>query len=198
MGEIVQKYLIEQGLQSVYSPIYSPQKNGKEMARCMNFVAGLEYTFCRGEAVRSWPTMFRTDCRQQKWTQHRFKPGMVKSFQLIIFDVLVQSAILLSQMKNAEIWMQRLLNQFSSKNFKARLVAQGFLIGRDYDFVFAPVVKQPTYRIVLSIAAKEKMIVQDLDAKTVFLSNLHETTARIHNRGKRGSCLSLKEKFIRT
>lgn len=62
--------------------------------------------------------------------------------------------------------------------FKARLVAQGFSqkFGKDYDLVFAPVVKQTTYRILLSIAAKQNLIVQHLDAKTAFLNgDLQET-----------------------
>lgn len=56
--------------------------------------------------------------------------------------------------------------------YKARLVAQDFCqkYGVDYDEVFAPVAKQTTFRILLSIALKEKMIVQHLDAKTAFLN----------------------------
>ncbi|KMQ89570.1 retrovirus-related gag-pol polyprotein [Lasius niger] len=56
--------------------------------------------------------------------------------------------------------------------YKARLVAQGFCqkYGTDYDEVFAPVAKQTTFRILLSIASKEKMIVRHLDAKTAFLN----------------------------
>lgn len=56
--------------------------------------------------------------------------------------------------------------------FKARLVAQGFSqkFGTDYDLVFAPVVKQTTFRLLLSIAAKEKFCVRHLDAKTAFLN----------------------------
>ena len=61
--------------------------------------------------------------------------------------------------------------------YKARLVAQGFSqkYGTDYDQVFAPVVKQTTLRILLSIAGKNNMTVQHLDAKTAFLNGeLHE------------------------
>lgn len=54
--------------------------------------------------------------------------------------------------------------------FKARLVAQGFSqkYGIDYDEVFAPVVSHTTFRILLSIAGKKNMIVNHIDAKTVF------------------------------
>lgn len=49
--------------------------------------------------------------------------------------------------------------------FKARLVAQGFSqkFGVDYDEVFAPVVKQSTFRILLSLASKEKLKIYQFD-----------------------------------
>lgn len=61
---------------------------------------------------------------------------------------------------------------------KARLVAQGFSqkFGTDYDQVFAPVARQTTFRILLSVASKQKMIVHHLDVETAFLNGkLHET-----------------------
>lgn len=60
----------------------------------------------------------------------------------------------------------------SIKCFKARLVAQGFAqkYGSDYDLVFAPVVKQATLRILLSIAGRHGMTVRHLDAKTAVLN----------------------------
>lgn len=56
--------------------------------------------------------------------------------------------------------------------FKARLVAQGFSqqYGTDYDEVFAPVIYQTTFRILLIIAAKTNMRVLHFDAKTAFLN----------------------------
>lgn len=56
--------------------------------------------------------------------------------------------------------------------YKARLVAQGFSqkFGVDYDEVFAPVVKQSTFRILLSIASKFKLKVHQFDVKTAFLN----------------------------
>lgn len=62
--------------------------------------------------------------------------------------------------------------------YKARLVAQGFSqkYGIDYDQVFAPVVKQTTFRILLSLASVEGLCVKHLDAKTAFLNGkLKET-----------------------
>lgn len=43
------------------------------------------------------------------------------------------------------------------ERFKARLVAQGYTqkFGEDYDEIFAPVVKQSTFRILLSIASRD-------------------------------------------
>lgn len=61
--------------------------------------------------------------------------------------------------------------------YKARLVAQGFSqqFGTDYDQVFAPVVRQTTFRTLLSVAAKRNMAVKQFDVKTAFLNgNLEE------------------------
>lgn len=60
------------------------------------------------------------------------------------------------------------------ERYKARFVAQGF--GEDYDEVFAPVVLHTTFRILLSVAAKRRMLVHHFDAKTAFLNGkLKET-----------------------
>lgn len=64
------------------------------------------------------------------------------------------------------------------QQFKARLVARGFSqkYGTDYDQIFAPVVRQATFRILLAMATKEGMTVIHLDAKTAFLNgNLDRT-----------------------
>ncbi len=62
--------------------------------------------------------------------------------------------------------------------YKARLVAQGFSqkFGVDYDEVFAPVVRQITFRTVLAVASCRKMIVKHVDIKTAyFYGELQET-----------------------
>jgi transposase InsO family protein len=65
-----------------------------------------------------------------------------------------------------------------AKRFKARLVAQGFTqrYGFDYDEVFAPVARQKTFRILLTVASEKGMKVLHFDAKTAFLhGELKET-----------------------
>lgn len=50
------------------------------------------------------------------------------------------------------------------------MVAQGFSqqFGTDYDEVFAPVVRQTTFRTLMAIAAKKSMTVEQYDIKTAF------------------------------
>lgn len=62
--------------------------------------------------------------------------------------------------------------------YKARLVARGFSqkYDTDYDEVFAPVVRQTTFKILLTIAGKENLIIKHYDSKTAFLNgDLHQT-----------------------
>lgn len=65
-----------------------------------------------------------------------------------------------------------------AEKYKARLVARGFSqkFGTDYDEVFAPVVKQTTFKVLLTIAGQNNLIVKHFDAKSAFLNgNLKET-----------------------
>lgn len=56
--------------------------------------------------------------------------------------------------------------------YKARLVAQGFnqKFGVDYDEVFAPVARQTTFRILMSVSGAREYIVKHYDVKTAFLN----------------------------
>lgn len=61
---------------------------------------------------------------------------------------------------------------------KARLVAQGFTqkYGVDYDEVFAPVVKQVTFRALFSVASQKGLLIKHADVKTAYLNgDLQET-----------------------
>lgn len=74
----------------------------------------------------------------------------------------------------------------SAQRFKARLVARGFAQrqGIDYEEVFAPTVDFSSVRILLTIAAREDLEVQQADVKTAYLNaSLREEIFMLQPRG---------------
>jgi hypothetical protein len=59
----------------------------------------------------------------------------------------------------------------SVQKYKARLVARGFrqVAGVDYNETFSPVTKFDSIRMILCVAASEKLILRQFDVKTAFL-----------------------------
>lgn len=80
--------------------------------------------------------------------------------------------------------------------YKARLVARGFSqkYGIDYDEVFAPVIRQTTFKILLAIAGNKKLIVKHLDAKTAFLNG--KLSEPIYMRQPQGYEVNNKEELV--
>lgn len=70
------------------------------------------------------------------------------------------------------VYKQKLNENGEVIRYKARLVAQGFSqkFGSDYDAVFAPVARQVTLRMILTLAAKNDMIVKHVDVKSAYLN----------------------------
>jgi transposase InsO family protein len=70
-------------------------------------------------------------------------------------------------------WVYKIKKDENGKSiFKARLVAQGFTqrSGIDYDEVFAPVARDTTFRLLLSVAGMKNYTVCQYDIKTAFLN----------------------------
>lgn len=76
------------------------------------------------------------------------------------------------------IYKRKLDEHGRLSSYKARLVAQGHKqrFGLDYDEIFAPVAKQVTFRMLLTIASRRNMLVKHVDVKTAYLNgDLKET-----------------------
>lgn len=70
-------------------------------------------------------------------------------------------------------WIYRLKHKTNGEleRYKARLVVRGFTqeYGIDYEETFSPVVKFSSIRMILSVAAAEKLFLKQFDVKTAFL-----------------------------
>ncbi|GKV11817.1 hypothetical protein SLEP1_g23036 [Rubroshorea leprosula] len=70
-------------------------------------------------------------------------------------------------------WVFRVKSKVNNPNprFKARLVVKGFRQqkGIDNDEIFSPVVKMPSIRVILALAASLNLEIEQLDVKTAFL-----------------------------
>ncbi|GKV28962.1 hypothetical protein SLEP1_g37944 [Rubroshorea leprosula] len=70
-------------------------------------------------------------------------------------------------------WVFRVKSKVNNPNprFKARLVVKGFgqQKGIDYDETFSPIVKMPSLRAILDLAASLNLEIKQLDVKTAFL-----------------------------
>lgn len=71
-------------------------------------------------------------------------------------------------------------NKFNSdgsvERHKARLVAKGFTqkYGIDYEETFAPVARQETFRMLISLVAHKKWSIHHMDVKSAFLNGYLE------------------------
>lgn len=79
----------------------------------------------------------------------------------------------------------------NATKYKARLVAQSFSqkFGIDYDEVFAPVVRQTTIKMLLTIAGSKDWIVKHFDAKTAFING--ELKENIYMRQPEGNRINI-------
>lgn len=94
-------------------------------------------------------------------------------------------------------WVFKVKHKFNGeKEYRARLVAKGFSqkYGENYDEVFAPVVKQATFRSLLAIASYRNMKVRHVDVKTAFLYGDLDTD--IYLKQPEGFIIPGKENYV--
>ena len=74
-------------------------------------------------------------------------------------------------LKNKWVYRMKAENNSSQLRYKARLVVKGFgqKKGVDFEEIFSPVVKMSSIRVVLSLAARLNLEIEQLDVKTAFL-----------------------------
>ena len=79
---------------------------------------------------------------------------------------------------NKWVFKRKLDAHGNVERYKARLVVRGFnqQHGIDYEDTFSPTLRFPSFRMILAVAAAEKLQVQFFDIKTAFLNGeLKET-----------------------
>lgn len=79
-----------------------------------------------------------------------------------------------NMISNKWLFKKKYTQDGTISKYKARLVARGFSqrYGEDYIETFAPVVKFPTLRLVLALAASENLDLQQMDVKSVYLNRI--------------------------
>ncbi|KAA0056830.1 putative mitochondrial protein [Cucumis melo var. makuwa] len=75
-------------------------------------------------------------------------------------------------------WCTAMCEEFDALQAQARLIAKGYhqVQGFDFDETFSPVVKKPTIRIILALAAQYNWSLTQLDVKNAFLHDILQET----------------------
>lgn len=79
-----------------------------------------------------------------------------------------------NMVSNKWLFKKKFTQDGEVSKYKARLVARGFSqrYGEDYTETFAPVVKFPTLRMVLALAAAADLHLQQMDVKSAYLNGI--------------------------
>lgn len=130
-------------------------------------------------AVNNEPVNYNdaVNCEQkEKWLS-----AMTDEFNSLIQNktwTLVEKPINASVIDNKWVYKIKYKSNGDIERYKARLVVRGFTqeYGVNYYETFSPVVKFPSMRTILAIAASKNMLMKQFDIKTAFLnSELDET-----------------------
>lgn len=167
---------------SIELPLSLPSQNHHSMlTRSKTKVVStcfLASTDTSTEAIK--PSTYKEAAQSSKW-----KTAMLDEFQALQKQA-TRSLVPLPPSKSAigSKWVYRIKKNSDDTiaRYKARLVAKGFLQTEEIDFheTFSPVAKQPTVRVLLTLALHFQWPIKQLDISIAFLHGVLEEEAYMH------------------
>jgi hypothetical protein len=144
-----------------------PQGTTRQVKRPKPFSS---YTTLMCDLLEEEPTYFEESIQRKEWTD-----AMTEEYQSIMKNEVWE---IVPKPKNKDVvsskWLFKIKHDVdgSTKKYKARFVARGFSQkeGIDYEETFTPVARYTSIRTIITLAAKMKWKLHQMDVKTAFLN----------------------------